>query len=429
MTLADPELEKIKSDLRERMASLPPLPSYTPPADGVVLECGSCITLRPIDWLWRGWLPRGKLCLLAGQPGTGKTTLAIAMAATVTIGGQFPDGDSCTAGNVLIWSGEDDVADTLMPRLLAAGADAARCFFVRSANVDGESVPFDPARDLVQLLEAIKTIGGVDLLIVDPVVSAVTGDSHKNTEVRRALQPLVDLAAATNAAVVGISHFSKGGQGQDPTQRVIGSVAFAAVARIVMVAAKVKSDDGKDARILARSKSNIGADDGGFEYYLEQVEPVKGIEASRVAWGAAVAGSARELLTDPADETEDAGTDAVEMLRHELTGPGWFPATAASKPLKDAGFTKKQIWAASKKLNVGRKKGAMNDGWYWRMPGGGDREDSGEVSEGSTSTELESSESSESSKVPFRAEGFEDSINSNVEPWEPSMGALAGGFA
>ena len=113
------------------------------------------------------------------------------------------------------------------------------------------------------LQEQVDQIGGIKMLIVDPVVSAVAGDSHKNTEVRRALQPLVDLAADCQCALLGITHFSKGGQGSDPSQRVIGSVAFTAVARVVLVAAKVKSEDGEDTRILARSKSNIGPDDGG----------------------------------------------------------------------------------------------------------------------------------------------------------------------
>lgn len=383
-------------------AAVPPTPADgLALADGVLLVNGSDLHPEPIAWLWRDWLALGKLHILAGAPGTGKTTIALALAATVTMGGRWPDGSRCEVGNVLVWSGEDDAADTLLPRLLAAGADRSRCYFITGARIAGEPKAFDPARDLVALAEAARQIGGVRLLIVDPVVSAVTGDSHKNTEVRRALQPLVDLGAACDCAVLGITHFSKGGQGSDPAMRVTGSIAFSAVARVVLVAAKVKADaQGLVGRVLARAKSNIGPDEGGFEYQLEQVEALPGIPASRIAWGKAVEGAARELLTDP-DAPDDGSGDAVEMLRSELEVGAWTPSNAASMPLKSAGFTKKQIWDASKKLGVVRKKVSMNGGWYWRLPGGSDpqipvanAEDSAEGSEGSQFLERESSESS-----------------------------------
>ena len=367
--------------------------------DSVVLTCGADMTPQPVRWLWQYWLALGKLHILAGAPGQGKTTIALAMAATITIGGRWPDGSRCALGNVLIWSGEDDPADTLVPRLMAAGADRARCYFIEGARRDGEVVPFDPARDLGQLLEAIEKIGGINLLVIDPVVSAVTGDSHKNTEVRRALQPLVDLAASCDCAVLGITHFAKGGQGTDPAQRVVGSVAFTAVARVVMVAAKVKGDEeGQDARILARSKSNIGPDDGGFQYFLEQSEPLPGIQASRIAWGKAVEGTARELLTDLDDAPQDDNSD---LLRAELDSVLWTSCDEAAKPLKAAGFTKKQIWAASKKVGVMRKKDGMKGGWMWRLRKATEvaftmisPEDSAEDSEDSYFGNVEPSESS-----------------------------------
>ena len=378
--------------------------------DSVVLTCGTDLTPEPYRWLWQYWLAMGKLHILAGAPGQGKTTIALAMAATITIGGRWPDGSRCAPGNVLIWSGEDDPADTLVPRLMAAGADRARCFFIEGARRDGEVVPFDPARDLGQLLEAIEKIGGISLLVIDPVVSAVTGDSHKNTEVRRALQPLVDLAAKCDCAVLGITHFAKGGQGTDPAQRVVGSVAFTAVARVVMVAAKVKGDEeGQDTRILARSKSNIGPDDGGFQYHLEQSEPIPGIHASHIAWGKAVEGTARELLTDPDDGPQDDASDAVELLRAELDTVRWTSCDEAAKPLKAARFSKKQIWAASKKVGVERKKDGMKGGWMWRLRDATEvafrmvsPEDSAEDSEGSSFGNVESLESSESSQAARR---------------------------
>ena len=373
--------------------------------DSVILTCGTDLTPEPYRWLWQYWLAMGKLHILAGAPGQGKTTIALAMAATITIGGRWTDGSRCAPGNVLIWSGEDDPADTLVPRLMAAGADRARCYFIEGARRGGEVVPFDPARDLGQLLEAIEKIGGISLLVIDPVVSAVTGDSHKNTEVRRALQPLVDLAAKCDCAVLGITHFAKGGQGTDPAQRVVGSVAFTAVARVVMVAAKVKGDEeGQDTRILARSKSNIGPDDGGFQYHLEQSEPLPGIHASHIAWGKAVEGTARELLTDPDDGPQDDASDAVELLRAELDTVRWTSCDEAAKPLKAAGFSKKQIWAASKKVGVMRKKDGMKGGWMWRLRDATEvafrmncPEDSIEDSEDSYFGNVEPSDSSESS--------------------------------
>ncbi len=304
---------------------------------------------------------------------------------------------------MLIWSGEDDYTDTLLPRLIAAGADRSRVFFVDGTRTGGVVRPFDPSTDTRTLKEAIQQIGSVRLIVIDPVSTAVAGDSHKNTEVRRGLQPLVDLATTINAALLGITHLSKGGQGSDPAQRVIGSIAFTAVARVVLVAARVKGEDGADKRILARSKSNIGPDNGGFEYHLAQVEALPGIDASRIEWGQAVEGSARDLLTDPAEG--DDGTDhadAVSLLKAELTADCWTGMTQATQPLKEAGFTKKQIWTASKKLNVVRTKGGMGGGWYWRLPGGNDMalpDEDSKSPEGSEDSPSEKHESLESSAV------------------------------
>jgi putative DNA primase/helicase len=339
-----------------------------PVLDGVVLVNGADLTPEPIAWLWPEWLALGKMHLLAGAPGQGKTTIAIGFAATVTIGGRWPDGSRCDAGNVLIWSGEDDPADTLLPRLLAAGGDRSRIYFVQGSRINGELLSFDPARDMQALEAQAERIGNVRLIIVDPVVSAVTGDSHKNTETRRALQPLVDLAGRMNAALLGITHFSKGGQGGDPAQRVLGSVAFTAVARVVLVAAKVKADDGDDRRILARGKSNIGPDDGGFEYHLEQSEPIPGIHASRVLWGTPVQGSARDLLTDPTEqdgEDKSAVDSACDFLA-EVLKDGITPCKTIQAEGKDAGISWASIRRAADTLEVGKTKGA--NGWYWKLP-------------------------------------------------------------
>lgn len=345
-----------------------------PPPDGVKLARGDTLKPEPVQWLWPGWLALGKLAILAGAPGTGKTTAALSMAATVTTGTHWPDGTRCPAGDVLVWSGEDDPADTLLPRLIAAGADRSRVYFVGDVVEEGHTRPFDPATDTAALLEAARKLPALRFILVDPVVSAISGDSHKNTEVRRGLQPLVDFAAAAGAALLGITHFSKGGAGIDPAQRVTGSIAFTAVARVVLVCAKTKDDEGNERRILARSKSNIGPDDGGFTYTLEQVEALPGIWTSRTLWGDAVKGSARELLAEP-EEAPDRGphSEAVEFLRERLA-LGTCPAKLLREEADDAGISWKSIRTASEKLGVRKRKGGYQGEWYWTLPTDSDTE-------------------------------------------------------
>ena len=281
------------------------------------------LKIEPIDWLWHGWLAAGKLHILAGEAGTGKTTIAMSLAATVSNGGTWPDWTRAKAGNVVIWSGEDGIKDTLLPRLTVCGADLARVHFVGDVTENYERRAFNPARDVEALQRKLFEIGNVSLIVVDPIVLAVSGDSHKNGDVRQGLQPLCDLAERVGAALLGITHFTKGTQGKNPTERVTGSLAFAAAARIVMAAAKRQdAQEGEASRVFCRSKSNIGKDDGGFGYDLKQKEVVPGVEASLVVWGGKIEGSAKELLND-ADKSlgDDSGAvgEAMRFLRDLLT--------------------------------------------------------------------------------------------------------------
>jgi putative DNA primase/helicase len=342
-------------------------------ADGIVLVNGASLKPEPVRWLWLHWLALGKLHMLAGAPGQGKTTIALSFAAAISSGGRWPDGTRCPQGNVVIWSGEDDPADTLLPRLVAMGADSSRIYFIKAARVDGEEVPFDPARDLARLADEAKRIGDVRLLMVDPVVSAVGGDSNKNAEVRRALQPIVDLAAELDCAALGISHFGKGSAGRDPTERVLGSVAFSAVARVVMAAAKIKGDDGEEARLLVRSKSNIGPDDGGFRYAIDQAElsQYPGISASRVTWGDPVAGSARELLAEAEAEDDDGEkADAAAFLRELLSG-GALPVSEVKRQANDAGHAWRTVQRAMRKAGVDSRRGGFGKPAQWFLAASG----------------------------------------------------------
>jgi putative DNA primase/helicase len=344
-------------------------------ARNVDLIRASDVTPEPIAWLWNGWLAAGKMHVFGGAPGTGKTTISMGLAATVTTGGCWPDGSRSVVGNVVIWSGEDDPADTLIPRLALSGADLTRVYFIADIREGNERRSFDPARDMEPLRRKLAEIGGVRLLIVDPVVSAIAGDSHKNAEVRRGLQPLVDLAGAMRCALLGITHFSKGTGGRDPVERLTGSLAFGALARVVLVAAKhqEEGDDGRTVRLFCRAKSNIGPDDGGFEYDLHQAElkTHPGIFASSVLWGDAVEGAARELLAT-ADATGDDGeggtlADAKRFLS-DLLANGPMRAGEIFKDADQAGYSKRSIQRAANTIKIERHKDGMRGGWSWRLP-------------------------------------------------------------
>jgi AAA domain len=147
---------------------------------------------EPVRWVWPGWLALGKFHLLAGAPGTGKTTIAVSIAATVSAGARWPDGTAAEHGDVLIWSAEDGVSDTLLPRLLVAGGHPGRVHFVDGITEHGKARPFDPSTDMPALVRAARQLPNLKLIVLDPVVAAVSGDSHNNTETRRGLQQLAD---------------------------------------------------------------------------------------------------------------------------------------------------------------------------------------------------------------------------------------------
>jgi hypothetical protein len=339
----------------------------------VELQRADSITPEAVTWFWRDWIAAGKLHILAGPPGTGKTTVAIGIAATLTSAGRWPDGSRCgRRKRVIIWTGEDGLADTLIPRLLANGADMSRVHFVGAVTIAGERREFDPATDVPLLARHAGELADVGLMIVDPIVSAVSGDAHKSNDVRRGLQPLAHLAAQTGAAIVGISHFSKGTSNRDPVERVTGSIAFGAAARIVLGAAKRRDDQG-GGRILVRAKSNVGPDTGGFVYDLQQV-PVPGhpdILASRLTWGEALEGTARALLADvETDEGEDernALADAKSFLQG-LLADGPVPSKTAWADAEQAGHARATVRRAMTALGVDARKTSLQGGWVWELP-------------------------------------------------------------
>lgn len=335
----------------------------------VRLVRGDAIKLQPVAWLWDGCLARGKVHLIAGAPGTGKTTLAMAFAATITQRGRWPDGSRAEAGDVLIWSGEDAAGDTLMPRLLAMGADPSRVHFVSDVREGSEANTFDPAKHFPALALAAAKLPGLRLMIVDPIVSAVAGDSHHNAEVRRGLAPLVAFAEASGCALIGITHFAKGTQGREPLERVAGSLGFGAVARIVFGTAKLPDDKG-GGRALVRVKSNLGKDGGGFRYDIRPVSldaTHAGIETTRIEWGDPIEGTAREILADA--EAPDTGAGNPKDFLRELLSAGPMRSADVFKDAAANGYSKQQMYRAKDALGIIANKIGMKEGWRWHLPG------------------------------------------------------------
>jgi putative DNA primase/helicase len=380
-SIAVPELEGRKVDfndlaLAKGADALRQAIEAAQPASGEARIAADCCRVRlinadtiepqPIAWLWPGWLAKGKLHILAGAPGTGKTTIALHMAACVSAGIPLPSGWKPPVGRVVMWSGEDDLADGLVPRLQAAAADMSRVQFVGPVADSDGSRAFDPAHDVPALMAALSGMDDLALIIIDPVVSAVHGDSHKNAEVRRSLAPLVELAQAKRAALIGITHYSKGTQGREPLERVSGSLAFGALARLVYGTVRQKEEGEDSARsLLVRVKSNIGPDGGGFAYTITP-HVVGGIETSRINWGDAVEGAARELLAEAEGDPDDGGKDAASFLR-DLLADGSMPTKNVRRHADDAGYPWRTVQRAMRRAGVESRRGGFGKPAMWGL--------------------------------------------------------------
>lgn len=311
-----------------------------------------------IDWLWKGWFARGKLHLIAGAKGAGKSTICFDLMATITTGGRWPDGSQAEKGSVVIWSAEDDFNDTILPRFLAAGGDKSKLIRLES---------FDPALNTDALYPLAERVPDLKLMVVDPIVMAVAGDSHKNAETRRGLQPLVDFAEKFHVALIGITHFSKGTEGRNPVERVTGSLAFSALARIVLCAAA--DEDGKQRRLI-RAASNIGKSGDGFAYTLEEAPVIEHMMmAQRVRWGEALHGQAFELVNGGARGQSEEARAAAFILEMLANG------AVSAKDMKDAAEANSHSWITVKraKAKMPRVKVVKHGGggWWWGLAAGG----------------------------------------------------------
>jgi hypothetical protein len=341
----------------------------------LIVQCTSEIEPEPIAWLWPGRIARGKHTCIAGEPGTGKSQLSIAIIATVTTGGDWPCSEGrAPFGNVIILSAEDGIGDTVVPRLQAAGADRNRVHVISAVRTgDGSRKSFNLQNDLDLLEEKIARIGDVALVVVDPVSSYLgKTDSHKNSEVRGVLEPLSEMAERMRIAILSITHFSKSGANNTTKalHRFIGSIAFTGAPRAAFAVIEDAEHEGR--RLFLHAKNNLARAPQGLAFRLEQCLINDAVVASRILWDAEpVAITANEALAadSSCNETGTAKAEAIEFLQAALAA-GPLPAAEVNRMARDHGLTGKAVRSARESLGVKIERDGFGPGSksLWTLP-------------------------------------------------------------
>jgi putative DNA primase/helicase len=362
---------------------------WMPPAESeqtargptLVMQRACDVEAKPIEWLWPGRIAIGKQTMLAGEPGLGKSQLSAFLAAIVTTSGHWPNGEGrAELGSVIVLSAEDDAADTIIPRLTAAGAELSRVHIVSAVTADDHKGRrlFNLQSDLLALEDAIAHVGDVRLVILDPVSSYLGKvDSHKNAEVRTVLEPIGEMASRLRVAVVAVTHFSKGG-GTSANNRIIGSIAFVAAARAAFIVSRDPDDENR--RLFVPSKNNLGPDRDGLAFRIETREVGKGIVAPAVSWDSEpVKRTADEILSAMSDSSDryTAKDDAKTFLQEALAD-GPMSVADLEAEARAAGLLgerqrlsyNKAIRVAADSLGVVRKREGFGRGaaYHWSLP-------------------------------------------------------------
>lgn len=338
---------------------------------GLRMVCVADVEPRAIKWLWPGRLGTGKLTLLGGNPGTGKSTIACDISARVSRGIPWPDGGTPQLGTVLILSAEDAIDDTLRPRLEATGADLQRVHVIQAVpQPNGNERTFNLQDDLVLLRTAVAYIGDVRLLILDPITSYMGGsvDSHRTTDVRAVLEPLARFADEMKVAVLAITHPPKAAQGR-AINSFTGSLAFVAAARMAFITIE---EPETERRLLLPVKNNLVAAPVGLGYGLEDFELPSGIGTSRVTWdGQPVTVSATEAIkAAEGNKSKVKIKEAMTFLKEQLAD-GPVAVSELFRVAEEWEIAEKTLRRACDKLGVVKDKDKANfhGGWAWSLPG------------------------------------------------------------
>ncbi|MGD9933424.1 MAG: AAA family ATPase [Dehalococcoidia bacterium] len=301
-----------------------------------------------VEWLWRPYVPRGKLTLLVGDPETGKTWTALFLAAAVTAGELFDD--EFEPRDVLVATSEDGLADTIRQRLDTLGADLSRVHAITGfTGPDGSQKPFSLAEHVTYLERAIDE-HDIGLLVIDPLSSFMGPgtDSNKDAQVRQVLEALVAVAGRHGTAVLGVVHLTKD-TNRSRLMRTQGSVAFVALARSVLGTSQSKQEAAEF--VLTQIKSNLGSKGPSLRFRPGS----KGVE-----W----LGEASNPQGEEAVSSKRLA-EARDFLASELAdGPRLVDAL--HQGAKDLGISSSTLKRAKRELGVESHK--RKNHWEWELP-------------------------------------------------------------
>ena len=324
------------------------------------------VTCAPVLWLWPGRIPRAKLTVLDGDPGLGKSTISLDIAARVSSGRRMPFcEEECVGGGVILLSAEDDASDTIVPRLKAAGADLGNVHIIEAVSTDTGRRPTELPID-VPLIESMIRDLDVWLVIVDPIMAYLGSgtDTYRDQDVRRALMPLSELAARSGSAILLIRHLTKSGGGSNPIYRGGGSIGFVAACRSGLIVGRDPDDDEK--RVLASTKCNLApeADAVALGY---QIVNHPDLNTATVRWLGPTQHSARDLLSQP-DGDERASIDEASVFLLDLLSSGPVRSGEIQKQARTAGIPWITVRRAKSKIGAQSRKESFGGSWIWELP-------------------------------------------------------------
>lgn len=326
------------------------------------------VTIEPkdVEWMIPQKVALGKITTFGGDPGIGKSTITLDIAARVTTGSPWPDGsENEHPGSVILLSAEDDPADTIRPRLDRMGADVSQVYIMEGVEVTDERgkkvVKCFSLEAVAMLEEAIKRIGDVRLVVIDPVSAYLSDkDSHNNSEIRGLLAPLAAVAAKYGVAVLLVTHLSKGG-GARAMYRVMGSLAFVAAARAAWLVVRDKENPTR--RLFLPVKNNLGNDQTGFAFSI--IDGAVSWERDPVS---TTADEALSALDGENRKGADKMEEACDFLRAVLDGGVEKGVEEVEREAKVIGIAKRTLRRARLELGIRPYKQRLFGGkWVMRL--------------------------------------------------------------